>query len=80
MITSLRRLITRTHRIAADVRARSVLASPASPASPAHKKVKILPDLDVLRAERDALEELGDTNWVGRLLGKELPRILTFTP
>ncbi|KAM3067021.1 hypothetical protein ACMFMG_011803 [Clarireedia jacksonii] len=48
--------------IAAESQARSVSASPA------HKKTKILPDLDVLRAERDALEETGDTNWVGRLM------------
>ncbi|KAM3070265.1 hypothetical protein ACMFMG_010101 [Clarireedia jacksonii] len=42
--------------------------APSVCASPAHKKTKILPDIDALKAERDALEETGDINWVGRLL------------
>lgn len=36
---------------------------------PQRKKVKPAMDVEALVAERKAVQELGDTNWIGKLLG-----------
>ena len=40
------------------------------PRSPPKKKQKCLPDIAALTLEAEALKELGDVNWVGRLAGE----------
>lgn len=46
----------------------SALHPPSS--SPLSKKARKLIDVEALTAEANAIEEIGNTNWVGRLLGK----------
>ena len=46
-------------------------ALPLSPSStPPPKKVRKTVDINALTLESKALEEIGDFNWIGRLLGK----------
>lgn len=46
-------------------------ALPLSPSStPPSKKARRTVDIDALALESKALEEIGDFNWIGRLLGK----------
>lgn len=45
--------------------------SPPTPTNtPPSKKVRRAIDVEALSLEARALEEIGDTNWTGRLLGK----------
>ena len=52
-------------------------SSPPTPSStPPSKKTRRTIDIEALSAEARALEEIGDTNWIGRLLGKSIEKKL----
>lgn len=44
-----------------------------APISPLTKKVKPLPDIESLAAEKLAMEEMGDENWIGKLQRMLIP-------
>lgn len=56
--------------------ARLATTQPSSPLTQSHtpptKKARRLIDVDSLAVEASAVREIGDINWVGRLLGKAL--------
>lgn len=52
-----------------DVREAAELASRPKVEPPPAKKQKKILDQDVLNAEANAVREMGDTNWIGKLNG-----------